>query len=155
MPSTSQAGVTADPALLTKAQTVPKAIIAKDMRYASIVSMLSRPKVRVSPRNAPYTLPKLSSGVRLYNRNNVVQDKPKAPILHEIRRAPPLRRSRCCARKLIEIAGTIEPVQNGRIYIELVNAPFLKAGGSGDEFRAASIVRSPKAGLSGTRAGLM
>jgi hypothetical protein len=40
------------------------------------------------------------------------------------------------ARKLIEIASTIEPVQNGRIYIELVNAPFLKAGGSADEFRA-------------------
>ena len=31
------------------------------------------------------------------------------------------------ARKLVEIASTIEPVQNGRIYIELVNAPFLKA----------------------------
>ena len=27
-------------------------------------------------------------------------------------------------------------VQNGRIYIELVNAPFLKAGGSPDEYRA-------------------
>jgi hypothetical protein len=39
------------------------------------------------------------------------------------------------ARKLIEIASTIEPVQNGRIYIELVNAPFLQAGGSPDEFR--------------------
>ena len=40
------------------------------------------------------------------------------------------------ARKLIEIASTIEPVQNGRIYIELVNAPFLKAGGSASEYRA-------------------
>jgi hypothetical protein len=40
------------------------------------------------------------------------------------------------ARKLVEIASTIVPVQNGRIYIELVNAPFLKAGGSGDEFWA-------------------
>ena len=40
------------------------------------------------------------------------------------------------ARKLVEIASTIEPVQNGRIYIELVNAPFLKAGGSPDEYRA-------------------
>jgi len=29
------------------------------------------------------------------------------------------------ARKLIEIASTIEPVQDGRIYIELVNVPFL------------------------------
>jgi hypothetical protein len=27
-------------------------------------------------------------------------------------------------------------VQNGRIYIELVNAPFLRAGGSAGEFRA-------------------
>ena len=36
------------------------------------------------------------------------------------------------ARKLVEIASTIEPVQNGRIYIELVNASFLKAGGSLD-----------------------
>src|SRR5215831_5592817 len=31
---------------------------------------------------------------------------------------------------------TIEPVQDGRIYIELVNAPFLKAGGSPAEYRA-------------------
>ena len=29
------------------------------------------------------------------------------------------------ARKLVEIASTIEPVQDSRIYIELVNAPFL------------------------------
>ena len=30
------------------------------------------------------------------------------------------------ARKLIEIANTVEAVQDGRIYIELINAPFLK-----------------------------
>jgi hypothetical protein len=41
------------------------------------------------------------------------------------------------ARKLIEIANGIEAVQDGRIYIEQVNAPFLAAGGSGDDFRAA------------------
>ena len=29
------------------------------------------------------------------------------------------------ARKLIEIANSIEAVQDGRIYIELVNGPFL------------------------------
>jgi len=29
------------------------------------------------------------------------------------------------ARKLVEIASTIEPVRNGRVYIELVNAPLL------------------------------
>jgi hypothetical protein len=40
------------------------------------------------------------------------------------------------ARKLIEIANGVEAVQSGRIYIERVNAPFLAAGGSGDDFRA-------------------
>jgi hypothetical protein len=40
------------------------------------------------------------------------------------------------ARKLVEISNTIEPAQDGRIYIELVNAAFLKAGGTGEEFRA-------------------
>jgi hypothetical protein len=40
------------------------------------------------------------------------------------------------ARKLIEIANVVERVQDGRIYIERVNAPFLAAGGSGEEFRA-------------------
>ena len=34
------------------------------------------------------------------------------------------------ARKLVEIASTIEPVQNGRIYIERINAPLLEAGGA-------------------------
>jgi hypothetical protein len=29
------------------------------------------------------------------------------------------------ARKLIEIANSIEPVQDGRIFIELINWPFL------------------------------
>jgi hypothetical protein len=39
-------------------------------------------------------------------------------------------------RRLIEIANAVEPVQDGRIYVERVNAPFLAAGGSGEEFRA-------------------
>jgi hypothetical protein len=56
------------------------------------------------------------------------------------------------ARKLVEIASTIEPVQNGRIYIELVNSPFLKAGGSLGEFPGRPQSRSPTAGSSGTRA---
>jgi len=39
------------------------------------------------------------------------------------------------ARKLVEIASTIEPVQDGRIYIELVKAGFIRQhGGSGPEF---------------------
>ena len=40
------------------------------------------------------------------------------------------------ARKLGEIANDVEAVMDGRIYIELVNAPFLAAGGSGNDFRA-------------------
>jgi len=33
-------------------------------------------------------------------------------------------------------ASTIEPVRDGRTYTELVNAPFPKAGGSPEEYRA-------------------
>ncbi|MDN4982378.1 hypothetical protein QY049_03960 [Bradyrhizobium sp. WYCCWR 13022] len=40
------------------------------------------------------------------------------------------------ARKLVEIASGIEPVQDGRIFIERVNMPFLRSGGNGEEFRA-------------------
>ena len=40
------------------------------------------------------------------------------------------------ARKIIEIANGVEAVEDGRIYIERVNAPFLAAGGSGEDFRA-------------------
>jgi hypothetical protein len=29
------------------------------------------------------------------------------------------------ARKLVEIANTVDPVQDGRIFIELINRPFL------------------------------
>jgi hypothetical protein len=40
------------------------------------------------------------------------------------------------ARKLIEIANTVEAVQDGRIHIELINAPFLQGGGSPVEYKA-------------------
>jgi hypothetical protein len=40
------------------------------------------------------------------------------------------------ARKLVEIAHTTEAVQDGRIYIEIVNDAFLTAGGSPAEYRA-------------------
>jgi hypothetical protein len=40
------------------------------------------------------------------------------------------------ARKLVEIANGVEAVQDGRIFIECVNEPFLAAGGSGEQFRA-------------------
>jgi hypothetical protein len=41
------------------------------------------------------------------------------------------------ARKLAEIANGIEAVQDGRIYVELVNGAFLEAGGTPDQYRAA------------------
>ena len=40
------------------------------------------------------------------------------------------------ARKLLEIASTIEPVQDGRLYIELLNGAFLFShGGSPAEYK--------------------
>ena len=41
------------------------------------------------------------------------------------------------ARTLVEYANATEAVQNGRIYVELINAQFLKAGGTPNQFRAA------------------
>jgi hypothetical protein len=40
------------------------------------------------------------------------------------------------ARKLVEIANDVEAVMDGRVYIERVNAPFLAAGGTAEDFRA-------------------
>jgi hypothetical protein len=41
------------------------------------------------------------------------------------------------ARKLVEIANTVEPLQDGRIHIELINGPFLYAFmGSPQEYGA-------------------
>jgi hypothetical protein len=41
------------------------------------------------------------------------------------------------ARKLVETANAVEAVQDGRVYVELVNGPFLKEGGTPDQYRAA------------------
>ena len=41
------------------------------------------------------------------------------------------------ARRIMEIASTVEPAQDGRIYIELINGPFLfKDKGSPAEYGA-------------------
>jgi hypothetical protein len=48
----------------------------------------------------------------------------------------PLANPDTAARKLVEIANDVEAVQDGRIYIERVNAPFLAAGGTAGDFRA-------------------
>jgi hypothetical protein len=38
---------------------------------------------------------------------------------------------------LVEIASTVEAVQDGRIFVELINRPFLDAGGTPDQYRTA------------------
>ena len=41
------------------------------------------------------------------------------------------------ARKLLEIANSVEVVQDGNIYIELINGPFLfREKGTPDEYKA-------------------
>jgi hypothetical protein len=59
------------------------------------------------------------------------------------------------ARKLIELINAIEPVQDGRIYIEKINGPFLyQLKGTLAEYKAGFIARSPTAGYGCTRAAL-
>jgi hypothetical protein len=41
------------------------------------------------------------------------------------------------ARRLVEITNAVEAVQDGRVYIEQINGPFLEEGGTPDRFRAA------------------
>jgi hypothetical protein len=50
----------------------------------------------------------------------------RATDLYETCRKPSLHRSGSCwARKLLEIANSVEPVQGGRIHIGKINWPFL------------------------------
>ena len=49
----------------------------------------------------------------------------------------PLADPDAAARRLVEIASIVEAVQDGRIFVELVNRPFLDAGGTPDQFRVA------------------
>jgi hypothetical protein len=56
------------------------------------------------------------------------------------------------ARKLVEIANAIEAVQDGRIYIERINAPFLAAGGTATTSGLGSSAPSCSDGSGGTRA---
>jgi hypothetical protein len=51
--------------------------------------------------------------------------------------ARPFADAEMAARKLLEIASTVEPVQDGRIHIEKINGPFLfQHGGSPAEYGA-------------------
>ena len=60
------------------------------------------------------------------------------------------------ARKLVEIANAVEPVQDGRIHIEKINEPFLfKEGGNPAEYRAGSMSLWPEAGCCSMKAAPM
>ena len=48
----------------------------------------------------------------------------KTRPLHEIRHRPPYADPQKAARRILEIANVVEPVQ-GRIHIEKINEPFL------------------------------
>jgi hypothetical protein len=48
----------------------------------------------------------------------------------------PFADAEAAARKLLEIANTAEPVQDGRIHIDKINRPFLLEGGSPAEYTA-------------------
>ena len=64
----------------------------------------------------------------------------------------PLADHDAAGRKIAETANGVEAVQDGRIFIERVNEPFLAAGGSGEHFRA-GVERAIALGwLGGTRA---
>ena len=58
------------------------------------------------------------------------------PLRHEHALTGPLVRSRA-VRKIIEIANSVEVVQDGRIYIELINGSFLFSEWTGDRARLA------------------
>jgi hypothetical protein len=60
-----------------------------------------------------------------------------SPRPHEIRRASPFADPEAAARELLEIANSVEAVQDGRIHIENINGPFLyQAKGSPAEYKA-------------------
>jgi hypothetical protein len=65
---------------------------------------------------------------------------------YEIRIAEPPHRPDAAARMLIQIANASEAVQDGRIYIELINSPFLKEGGTPGSVPRSPCARSSLAG---------
>jgi hypothetical protein len=71
-------------------------------------------------------------------RGNIAEISAEAQISSRavIRHRAPFADPDAAARKLVEIANAAEAMQDGRIHIELINAPFLAAGGSADDFRA-------------------
>ena len=56
------------------------------------------------------------------------------------------------ARKIIEIANSVEVVQDGRIHIELINGPFLfREKGTPDEYKAGLVSKHCESACRGGR----
>src|SRR6266850_8128266 len=70
------------------------------------------------PRRCSGHCPTMRSG----SSRGVRTRKTRPP--HEIRHRPPLCRPEKAARRILEIANAVEPIQ-GRIHIEKINEPFL------------------------------
>jgi hypothetical protein len=72
----------------------------------------------------------------------VPRDRRLYPFPHYLDEPGRLADLDTAARKLIEIANAVDAVQDGRIFIELINGSFLKDGGTPDQYRVASHERS-------------
>lgn len=59
------------------------------------------------------------------------------------------------ARQLVQLAAGIEPVQDGRVHTEKINAPFLSPKGNGSELSEASSALFNKAGSSCAKGALL
>jgi fructose-1-phosphate kinase PfkB-like protein len=94
-----------------------------------IAEVCSRPKTNAKLTVTPKLIkPNCRQIVNIWNRKHQAFDR--------VQEAHRFADADAAARKIVEIANDVEAVQNGRIYIERVNAPFLVGGGSGQDFRA-------------------
>jgi hypothetical protein len=82
-----------------------------------------------------------------------VHDETPARVSYEFASARPYADPEVAARKLIELANAVEAVQDGRIYIELLNGTFLFELKATCRIPPGSSWRSRTAGSRCTRAG--
>ena len=105
--------------------TSPNAVIEPTHPNAMPVILMTRSAT--SGCAHPGMKPKRCSGrcptTRSGSPPEVLTRKTKPP--HEIRHRTPLRDPEKAARRLMEHAQAFEPIQDGRIYIEKINGPFL------------------------------
>jgi hypothetical protein len=84
-----------------------------------------------------FTLMQPAAKKRVWTHSRKAPSAKRAPgPPHEIHDRPPLCRPGKAARRIVEVANAVEPIQ-GRIHIEKINEPFLfRDGGSPAEYGA-------------------